>query len=163
MHIWGPLRSSMTKVTLLNGTDRCLSDWLNLFDWATGRLRLHKSFKGRRFCKCEKKEGGERKGKRNTPATFPQRQASICTHSNGFQGALFISLKLLLRHCAGTFRSPAANNGRQLGKSVNCRRHWSGAELSRWLESAGASCWAALALEMTQLIQFPLRIQSTPV
>lgn len=141
MHIWGPLRSSMTKVTLLNRTDRCLSDWLNLFDWATGCLRLHKSFKGRRFCKCEKR--GRRKKRKNIPLQpfFCNRHAHIHTAVQLLEG-LFMSFKHLI-HCPTTqafFRSSASDKDCKLGKSVICQRHWLGAEL--WADAA--SRWGVI-------------------
>lgn len=134
MHIWGPLRSSMTKVTLLNGTDRCLSDWLNLFDWATGCLRLHKSFKGRRFCKCEKKREEKRKREKSPHSSSTAIDTQTCTHTHAPERlleGLFIRFKHLI-HCPTTQalsgHQPLTKN-REPGKSVDCQCHWLGAEL----------------------------------
>lgn len=124
MNIWGPLRSGMTKVSLLNGTDRCLSDWLNLFDWATGRLRLHKSFKGRRICKCEKKREGKKRWEKKSP-----RFSFVCKSTQSeaaFRRVYLSSLNALLTAPSYpcSFRSSAFHKNCKLGKSVNCRHHW---------------------------------------
>lgn len=142
--IWGPLRSSMTKVTLLNGTDRCLSDWLNLFDWATGRLRLHKSFKGCRFCKCEKRGRKKKKGKRKSPYnTYSAVDTPTQTHENEHTHtrththySSFWRIYLFALNVLFIALPPQALSGHQpptkackAAKSVNCHCHWLETEL----------------------------------
>lgn len=106
-----------------------------------------------------KKRGrGEKgKGKEKHPRDISTATGDHLHTLERLPGALFISFKtsysLLQR--AGAFRSLAANNGCELGKSVNCRRHWSGAELGRWLESTDASCWDLFGPDNTADPIFP--------
>lgn len=162
MHIWGPVRSGMTKVTLLNGTDRCLSDWLNLFDWATGRLRLHKSFKGRRFCKCEKKRGRGEKGKEKHPRDISTATGVHLHTLERLPGALFISFTFLIHRC--TVRALSGHRPPTMAVSLEnlstvavIDQEQNSADDRSPLKPALGTRWA---LTITQLIPFSLRMQS---
>lgn len=142
MNIWGPLRSGMTKVSLLNGTDRCLSDWLNLFDWATGRLRLHKSFKGRRICKCEKRGWGKMMRKKIPSHLFRLQSTQSGAAFGGFIYHLKTAYLLPCYPCS--FRSSAFHKNWEPGKSVNCQHHWlEGRTMMRlhWNQLLGSNKW----------------------